>query len=231
MRVLVVEDSNRLRDSLREGLAASGYAVDAQPDGVEGLASARAIDYDAIVLDVMMPNMDGLEMLRQLREHGIQTPVLMLTARDHVDHRVEGLRSGADDYLVKPFAFEELLARIEALCRRSSGHTQNHLSIGGLCLDLGAKRALFQGQAIELPPREYSILELLAMNSGRVMARHEIEEHIYDAQRQVWSNSIDSAVASLRRHLDRFGLRDLILTRRGIGYMINATTDSREDEL
>jgi len=227
VRLLVVEDSARLRESLADGLSAAGYAVDAAKDGREGLACARAVEYDAIVLDVMLPEMDGLSLLQRLRETGRDTPVLMLTARDRVEHRVEGLRAGADDYLVKPFAFEELLARLEALCRRSCGRAANEVRIGDLRLDLAGRVFSVGPERLDLAPREYAVLELLVLNAGRVLSRAEIEEHVYDAERQVWSNAVDSAVAAIRRKLGESGLRDVVRTRRGIGYCVEATSVDR----
>jgi DNA-binding response OmpR family regulator len=220
VRLLVVEDSNRLRASLMDGLTASGYAVDGAADGREGLASARAIDYDAIVLDIMMPELDGISMLQMLRASGRTTPVIILTARDRVEQRIEGLRAGADDYLVKPFSFDELVARIEALCRRSHGHAANAVEIDGVRLDLAARQFTFEGREVDFTPREFAILELLFVNRGRVLSRAEIEEHVYDAENQVWSNSIDRAVAGIRRRLGAIGRRQLVKTRRGLGYLV-----------
>ena len=220
VRVLVVEDSERLRASLVEGLSGSGYAIDAAPDGREGLARARAIDYDAVVLDVMLPEVDGLTVLRTMRETGRTMPVLLLTARDRVEQRVEGLRLGADDYLVKPFALDELIARIEALCRRSRGHAANEVRVGAVRLDIAGKRFLVGDAAVSLTPREHAILELLMLQAGRVLSRAEIEEHVYDADRQVWSNAVDSAIAAIRRKLSAHGVRGMVRTRRGLGYVV-----------
>ncbi len=243
MRLLVVEDSRRLRDSLADGLRSAGYAVDAVADGRQGLIHARATEYDAIILDLMLPELDGLGVLRRLREvmpgrdatrpgsggagapaRGA-TPVLILSARDRVEQRVEGLRAGADDYLVKPFAFDELLARVEALCRRSRGMTANATTIGGVKLDLAAKRFSISGREVPLPPREYAVLEYLFLNPGRVVSRSELEEHIYADDHQVWSNSVDSAIAAIRRKLSDAGATDLIETRRGRGYLVAARTE------
>ncbi len=224
MRILIVEDSRRLRESVADGLRAAGLAVDAAADGRGGLIHARTTDYDAIVLDLMLPELDGLSLLRQLRGARARTPVLILSARDRVEHRVEGLRAGADDYLVKPFAFDELLARLEALCRRSRGVASNTRRIGNLELDLGAKRFVIGGAELRLAPREYAILEYLVLNAGRTIPRAELEEHIYPEDRQVWSNAVDSAIALIRRRLAEAGVRDLIETRRGQGYLIPAPT-------
>lgn len=220
MRLLVVEDSNRLRESLVDGLSSVGFAVDAAPDGREGLAWARAIEYDVIILDLMLPEIDGMTLLSSLRESGGNAPVLILSARDRTEHRVEGLRAGADDYLVKPFAFEELLARIESLCRRPRGHSSNVIPLGSLSLDLSAKIFLVGGDAIEFTPREYAMLEFLVLSAGRVVSRSEIEEHVYDSEHQVWSNAVDSAIAAIRRKLRAKGVIDLVETRRGRGYIV-----------
>lgn len=233
MRLLVVEDSRRLRESLADGLRAAGYAVDAAADGRQGLIHARTTDYDAVVLDLNLPELDGITLLRRLREDGREpdpggarsrgaTPVIILSARDRVEQRVEGLRAGADDYLVKPFAFDELLARLEALCRRSRGLPAATRRIGSVELDLGARRFTVGGREVPLPPREYAVLEFLFLSAGRVVSRAELEEHVYPEDRQVWSNAVDSAVASIRRRLHDAGVADLIQTRRGRGYLVGS---------
>jgi len=220
VRVLVVEDSVRLRESLADGLRGAGYAVDAVEDGRQGLIHARTTQYDLIVLDLMLPQLDGLNVLRQFRAAGGEAPVLILSARDRTEHRVEGLRCGADDYLVKPFAFDELLARTEALCRRACGVRSNLLRIGDVRLDIGAKRFAVGGEEIVLPPREYAVLEYLCLHAGRAVTRAELEEHVYADTRRVWSNSVDSAIAAIRRRLADAGVREFIETRRGVGYMV-----------
>jgi len=226
MRILIVEDSRRLRESLCDGLRQGGYAVDAVGDGREGLIHAQTTQYDLIVLDLMLPVVDGLTVLRTLRKKGIDTHVLILSARDRVEQRVEGLRAGADDYLIKPFSFDELLARIETLTRRSHGRKVNKLSFGKLTIDLHAKQVFIDGEDVALPPREYSLLEYLAIESGRAVPRTEIEEHIYDESGSVWSNAVDSAIASLRRRLVPHGLKGTIVTRRGVGYMFDPESAS-----
>lgn len=226
MRLLLIEDSVRLRASLKDGLTASGFAIDAVGDATEGLAYARATAYDAIVLDLMLPGMDGLEMLRRFRAVGGQTPVLILSARDRVEQRVEALRTGADDYLTKPFSFDELLARIEALCRRVRGVVANTICIRGVTLNLAAKQFVMAGAGgadggvVALPPREYAVLEYLFLNAGRVVSRAELEEHVYAADKQVWSNAVDSAIAAIRKKLGDAGCGGLIETRRGQGYLV-----------
>lgn len=228
MRLLVVEDSPKLRDYVVDGLTAAGYSVDAVADGRQGLIYARATDYDAVVLDVMLPERDGLSLLREFRKTGGTTPVLIISARDRVEQRVEGLRTGADDYLIKPFDFGELLARIEALCRRARGVTRNDIRIAGVTLDFSAKRFLVANQEIDLAPREYAVLEYLFLNAGRVVSRAEMEEHVYAADRQVWSNTVDSAIAAIRRKLAASGVEDLVQTRRGQGYIILNDAENSE---
>ncbi|HSZ54520.1 MAG TPA: response regulator transcription factor [Tepidisphaeraceae bacterium] len=222
MRILLIEDSERLRRSVASGLRKAGYAVDQAADGEEGLWAAQANTYDAIVLDLMLPRLDGLALLRQLRESGNKTHVLILTARDAVEDRVLGLRSGSDDYLVKPFAFDELLARVEALVRRSHGAKQPVLCIGGLEIDM-ARRVARRGRTnLDLPPREFALLELLALRQGQLVTRTQIESHIYDQQTEVMSNVVDSAIYSLRKKIDTPGEPSLIHTRRGMGYILES---------
>jgi DNA-binding response OmpR family regulator len=220
MRVLLVEDSERLQRSLGTGLRRAGYAVDVSATGTDGLWRATTVDYDVIVLDIMLPGMDGLSVLRKLREAGRQTHVLLLTAKDTVDDRVTGLRAGADDYLVKPFAFDELLARIEALGRRSAGVKAPVIQIGDLELDTAAHLVRRDGQEIALLPREFALLAYLAKRAGEVVTRTDIEAHIYDDRAELMSNVVDSAVCALRRKIDRPGEASLIVTRRRLGYVL-----------
>jgi DNA-binding response OmpR family regulator len=218
MRVLLVEDSKTLRRSLRRALKHAGYAVDLAGDGEEGLATAELNDYDVIVLDIMLPKLDGLAVLRRLRAAGQTTHVLLLTARDTVADRVEGLRQGADDYLVKPFALEELLARVAALCRRAYHVKAGALRLGPLEVDLAARRLRRDGAEVELTAREWRLLEYLALRRGEVVPRAEIEAHIYDERVEPMSNVVDAAVYGLRRKIGA----DLIHTRRGLGYVLAA---------
>ena len=222
MRVLLVEDSTRLQESISAGLRKSGYAVDVSGDGEEGLWYASRIDYDVIILDLMLPKLDGLSLLARLREKGNDTHVLILTARDTVEDRVRGLRSGGDDYLVKPFAFEELLARVEALARRTHGVKQSVLRVADLEIDIAHRTARKGTSLLELPPREFALLEYLAMRKGQVVSRSEIERHIYDDQAEPMSNVIDAAIYTLRRKIDTPGRSSLIQTRRGMGYVLSA---------
>jgi DNA-binding response OmpR family regulator len=221
MRVLIVEDSPRLQRSVSSALRKSGYAVDVASDGEEGLWLADSNAYDVIVLDVMLPKRDGLSLLTELRRKGKSVHVLLLTARDTVADRVTGLQTGADDYLVKPFALEELLARVQALCRRAYGNKQTHLTVGDLEIDTVGRRAQRGGHAIDLTAREYLLLEYLAHRRGQVVARPEIEEHIYDGQVDPMSNVVDSAICSLRKKLAVTNDSPLIHTRRGFGYVLD----------
>jgi DNA-binding response OmpR family regulator len=223
MRLLVVEDSPRLQRSLGTSLRQSGYAVDVAGDGEEGLWLATSNEYDVIVLDIMLPKMDGLHLLAALRGRGGCAHVLLLTARDSVSDRVKGLESGADDYLVKPFALEEFLARIQALCRRAYGQKQNVMLVGDLEVDTLKRLARRGGRPVELTAREFMLLEYLARRRGEVVSRTEIENHIYDGQIDPMSNVIDSAVCSLRKKLAVGGGETLIHTRRGMGYVLEAS--------
>ncbi len=221
MRVLVVEDSPRLSRNIATALRRSGYAVDTAADGEEGLWLAESHEYDAMILDIMLPKRDGLEVLRTLRTSGRPIHVLLLTARDTVGDRVTGLQAGADDYLVKPFALEELLARVQALCRRAYGAKQPHLAIADLAIDTSARTVQRAGRAVELTAREYQLLEYLARRRGEVVSRADIEAHIYDGQVDPMSNVVDSAVCMLRKKLaNSAGAVPLIHTRRGLGYVL-----------
>jgi DNA-binding response OmpR family regulator len=220
VRILVVEDSPRLRRSLGTALKRSGYAVDLADNGTDGFWFAESTDYDAIVLDIMLPGLDGLTLLRRLRELGRPTHVLLLTAKDAVEDRVRGLQSGADDYLIKPFALEELLARVQALCRRSYGAKDTRLVIGDLVIDTAAQEVARAGHPIALKPREYALLEYLALRRGQVVSRREIETHIYDDAMDPSSNVIDSAISVLRKRLALTGTTALIHTRHGVGYVL-----------
>jgi DNA-binding response OmpR family regulator len=224
VRILLVEDSQRLQRALSNGLRREGCAVDIAGDGSSGLWHATHHPYDVIILDLMLPGIDGIELLHRLRQsdpqHGADAHVLVLTARDTVADRVCGLRAGADDYLVKPFAFEELLARIQALTRRRHNVKKPVITIDDLSIDTTARSVSRDGQAIELAAREYSLLEFLALRMGHVVSRSDIEAHLYDEQTDVMSNVIDAAVYALRKKIDAPGRPSLIQTRRGMGYML-----------
>jgi len=218
--VLVIEDSRRLRTYLKAGLVDAGYAVDAAPDGEEGLWLAQSNEYDAIVLDLMLPKLDGMSLLRRLRKEGVGTHVLILTAKDAIDDRVAGLSDGADDYLVKPFAFEELLARVQALVRRNYGVKASRISLGSLVIETGKRTVTRDGERIDLTPREFALLEYLAMRKGEVVTRSDIERHLYDDLVEPMSNVVDSSVYRLRKKIDRPGDPPLLKTRRGMGYIL-----------
>lgn len=221
MKILVVEDEQRLAALLKKGLQENAFVVDLCHDGEEGLYLVETSPYDAVVLDVMMPKMDGFAMLRRMREQGIETPVIMLTARGEVEHRIKGLNIGADDYLPKPFDFAELLARLTAVIRRNKGQAASQLCIADLYVDLNAKTASRSGLALQLTAKEYAILEYLALNQGRVVSRTEISEHVYDMNFDLDSNIIDVYINRLRKKIDRDHAVPLIHTKRGEGYILS----------
>ena len=220
MRVLVVEDFAILRDSVCLGLREAGYAVDEAADGEAGLSSAQINDYDVIVLDLMLPRLDGLTVLQRLRRARNRTHVLILTAKDTAIDRVAGLDAGADDYLVKPFAFAELLARVRALVRRRYDAKSPLIQIGDMTIDTTRRTVERDGTTIELSEREYALLHLLAVRAGQVVTRTEIWEHVYDANATAESNVVDAFIRLLRRKIERPHLPPLIHTRRGHGYML-----------
>ena len=222
MRLLVVEDETTLAEILRQGLGEEGYAVDVSLDGEDGLWRATTVEYDAVVLDVLLPVTSGLEILRRMREGGIATPVLLLTARDATEQRVEGLDAGADDYLVKPFEWDELLARLRALLRRGATTTPPVLRYADLELDPAAHTARRAGVDLELTAKEFELLHLLLRAPETVRSRTEIIDHLYDDDFDGVSNVIDVFVARLRRKLDGTGERPLIHTVRGVGYVLRA---------
>lgn len=216
MRVLVIEDEPDLLDALVVSLREQDYAVDEAADGTAGLQKAQGTEYDAIVLDLGLPGMDGWEVLTTLRETQ-HTPVLILTAQDTLSDRIRGLDSGADDYLTKPFELEELHARLRALIRRTAGQSNSVIELGDITIDTAKRRAFRQNETIPLTPREFALLELLALNAGRLVSRTMIYEHLYDESDDSLSNLVDVHVANLRKKLGR----ELITTRRGEGYEID----------
>ncbi|HTA18136.1 MAG TPA: response regulator transcription factor [Polyangia bacterium] len=224
MRVLVVEDYEPLARSLAQGLREAAYAVDVTGDGAAALELARTNAYDALVLDLMVPKLDGLSVLRRLRADGSRAGVLIITARDQVPDRVGALDLGADDYLVKPFAFEELLARLRAVIRRRYGAAENLVRVGDLELDGAARTVKRGGRAIALSAREFALLEYLALRRGQVVTRTEIWEHVYDFAAEPSSNVVDVYVGYLRRKLGdgEGGAARLIQTHRGLGYALEA---------
>lgn len=225
MRVLLVEDEPRAAQVLSKGLREEAYAVDVARDGKAALYQAAITEYDAIVLDVMLPGVDGFEVCRELRRGGSHVPILMVTARDAVDARINGLDSGADDYLIKPFDFGELLARLRAVIRRGrlplapAMITADHLR-----LDLRARQAFKRDRPIALTSREFALLEFLALHAGEVVGRGAIAEHVWDAPFESMSNVIDVMIQRLRRKIDDPQRTSLIATRRGEGYMFAATS-------
>ena len=222
MRLLFVEDSKRLQTSVGRGLRKAGYVVDVTGDGKEGLWLAESNEYDAIILDLMLPGLDGLSLLRQLRQHDNNVPVLILTAKDTLEDRVGGLHLGADDYLIKPFAFAELLARVHTQCRRRYGRKNTPIVIGGLQIDTVARVVKRDGKTINITAREFGLLEYLALRRGEVVSRREIEAHLYGETTELMSNSVDSAVCILRRKICPPGVPSLIHTRRGMGYVLES---------
>ncbi len=221
MRILVVEDEAGIANFIRQGLTEAGYAVDLAWNGREGLEFALAAEYDVLVLDIMLPGMDGLELLRELRGRGHKTPTLMLTARDTVDDRVAGLDAGADDYLVKPFAFPELLARVRALMRRPPLQTGTVLEVADLQMDT-AKREVRRGdRLIELSPREYAVLEYLMRHPDQVLTRTQIGEHVWNFDFYNESNVVDVYIGYLRRKIDKGEPLSLFHTVRGVGYRMS----------
>jgi DNA-binding response OmpR family regulator len=222
MRILVVEDEPGIALFIRQGLSEAGYAVDVAGDGEEGLDYALAAEYDAIVLDILLPRMDGLDLLRELRDRGMMTPVLLLTARDAVEDRVQGLDAGADDYLVKPFAFSELLARIRALLRRPPPQTEAVLRVGDLEMDIARHEVRRSQRVIELSPREFALLEYLLRHPTQVLSRTQIIEHVWNFDFSYESNVVDVYIGYLRRKLNRGSDTPLIHTVRGVGYRLSA---------
>jgi len=217
MRVLIVEDEPDLLASLLQAVREDGYAADGASDGEEGLYKAESYEYDAILLDVMLPGIDGWEVLRKVRQIR-KTPVLMLTARDAVRDRVKGLDTGADDYVVKPFDIDEVLARLRALIRRSASEAQPRLHVGEVLIDLSARTVEKGGDAVPLTAREYALLEFLALRRGKLVTRTMLYEHLFDENDNTLSNLLDVHVSNLRKKLGH----DFITTRRGHGYSIDA---------
>ena len=221
MRILLVEDEVRMAGFIEKGLRESAYAVDVARDGEDALYRASINDYDAFILDVMLPSVDGIEVCRRLRSEGNNAPVLMLTARDATDDKIAGLDAGADDYLTKPFAFDELLARVRALLRRSGEVRPNNITIADLVIDTAAHRVTRGGSDIALTAKEYALLEYLAREQGKVVGRAEIAEHVWDESFDAFSNLIEVYIKRLRKKMDDGFSRQLIHTRRGAGYILD----------
>jgi len=223
MRILIVEDEPELADVLRQGLQEEHYVVDVALDGEEGLFQAQIRDHDLIVLDIMLPKLDGMAILQKLRAEGQSVPVLMLTARDEMCDKVKGLDSGADDYLTKPFGFSELLARIRALLRRGKEGPHRLLQVGDLSVDLHEHRATRGGKEIELTAKEYEVLEYLVRHAGRIVSRTELSEHVWAGDFDSFSNVIDVFLYRLRKKIDLKEFPKLIHTVRGSGYILKPT--------
>jgi DNA-binding response OmpR family regulator len=221
MRILVVEDEHRIAQAVKEGLEQESYAVDAVYDGEEGYNSATGDEYDLILLDVMLPSMDGYEVCRRLRKDGVHTPILMLTAKGQNRDVVHGLDTGADDYLAKPFSFEVLLARIRALLRRPHESKGEILEAEGLTLDPGTKEVQRDGKQINLSTKEFALLEYLLRNQGRVLSKNNIMTHVWDFDADILPNTVEVFITYLRGKIDRpFDGPALIQTVRGFGYKI-----------
>lgn len=224
MRILLVEDDVKIASFVIKGLKAAGYAVDHAPDGEEGLGLALTEPYDAAVIDVMLPRKNGLTVIEKMRAARVNTPVLILSAKGSVEDRVRGLERGGDDYLTKPFAFSELLARVQALVRRASGVSDpSRLSVGDLSVNLLTREVLRGGKRIDLQPREFSLLEYLMRNAGRIVSKTMIMEHVWDYHFDPQTNVVEARISRLRDKIDRDTDQKMIHTVRGVGYVLKAT--------
>ena len=224
MRLLIVEDDLKIADFISKGLKEAGFAVDRAADGEDGLHLALTETYDAAVIDIMLPKMDGLSLIEKIRQQKNNTPVIILSAKRSLDDRVRGLQTGGDDYLTKPFSFSELLARVQALIRRSSGVSEpTSLSVGCLTMDLLTREILRDGEKIELQPREFSLLEYLMRNAERVITKTMILEHVWDYSFDPQTNVVDVLVSRLRSKVDRDFEKKMISTVRGVGYVLKAS--------
>ena len=222
MRVLIVEDDRTIADFVARGLNEAGYAVDVAPDGERGVDLAAGSSYDVAIVDLMLPKLDGLAVIDRIRARGIRTPVLILSARRTVDDRVMGLQAGGDDYLTKPFAFAELLARVQALIRRATGATEpTRLTVGDLTLDLLTRRTERAGRAIDLRPREFALLEYLMRRAGEVVSKTELLDHVWEASEDTAPNAVEVYIGYLRRKVGR----DVLETVRGAGYRLVAAAE------
>ena len=221
MRLLLVEDDIKIASFIEKGFKAAGYAVDRAEDGERGLDLALTEPYDVAIIDIMLPKVDGLSLIRKLRSKKIATPVIILSAKDSVDDRIRGLETGSDDYLTKPFSFSELLARVQALIRRSSGITEpTRLTFSTLSMDLITREVAREGKGIDLQPLEFSLLEYLMRNAGRVVSKTMIMEHVWDYNFDPMTNVVEARVSRLRDKVDKGFSEKLIHTVRGVGYVI-----------
>lgn len=220
MRILLVEDERKVADFIKKGLSEEGYAVDCAADGKEGMFMAEEGDYDLIILDILLPRFDGFQICRRLREKDISSPIIMLTAVDSTEDKIKGLDTGADDYLTKPFSFEELLARIRALLRRGQSGTQAKLEVADLILDPRTRQVIRAGKEIKLSNKEYAILEYFMRNPGRVITRTLLSEHVWNYDFESYTNVVDVYVNYLRNKIDRDFKPKLIHTVRGVGYVL-----------
>jgi DNA-binding response OmpR family regulator len=225
MRLLLVEDDARIARFVAKGLREQAYAVDVSATGDDALYQAAINTYDLVILDVMIPGRDGFAVCRELRKSGQRMPILMLTARDAVEDRINGLDSGADDYLTKPFEFRELLARLRALLRRSGELRPAKIAVADLVLDTAAQSVSRNGQTVPLTAKEYALLEFLARNAGRVVGRAEIAEHVWDETFDPFSNLIEVYINRVRRKIDADSAKPLLHTRRGAGYLLGSAAD------
>jgi two-component system OmpR family response regulator len=221
MRILLVEDDDKIASFIVKGFKAEGFAVDHAADGEDGLHLALTEPYDAAIIDLMLPKLDGLSLIEQMRREKIRTPVIILSARGSVDDRVKGLHTGGDDYLTKPFAFSELLARVQALIRRSLDVSEpTKLMVGDVSLDIVTREVVRAGQSIELQPLEFSLLEYLMRNAGRVVSKTMIMEHVWDYYFDPQTNVVESRIYKLREKIDKGFSNKLIHTVRGVGYVL-----------
>ena len=225
VRVLIAEDHASLGRSMAEGLREEGYQVDLATDGTEAENLLKANQYQAVILDLILPDKEGLTLLKEMRQRGDQTPVMCVTARDALDDRVQGLDLGADDYLIKPFAWDELLARVRALIRRERGHPRAKVSVGDLDIDLVSRQVTRGGKSIHLTAREFMLLQYLATREGQVVSRSEISKHLYGQDDEASSNVVDVYIGYLRNKIDKPYDKKLIHTRRGAGYQMSASMD------
>ena len=227
MRLLVVEDEKKLNDLITKKLEKEYYGVDSCFDGEEAVRYVEGTEYDAIILDIMLPKLDGFEVIKRIRVKKNKVPILLLTARDNIDDKVKGLDYGADDYFVKPFIFEELMARIRVLLRRNSGNADNIITIANLKVDLDAKTVFRDDVLIKLSGREYSILEYLIRNKGKILPRERIEDHIWNYEYEGGTNVIDVYIRYLRKKIDDGYTPKLIHTVRGLGYVLRVDNENK----